>query len=418
VSIAVLTAVTDAAWEADFVAAGGVGDDLHVVRRCVDLADLLAAAAAGLGRVAVVSLDLRRLDGEALTGLAVAGVAVVGLCRDGDADADRRAEQLGIRHVVRSGEPPAEVLAAVAAAVAVEPPTRAEAVRAHAPQLEPPAPGGQVIAVWGPAGAPGRSSVALNVAAELAALGVETLLVDADVYGGVQAQLVGLLDEAPGLAAACRLANNGTLDGAALAELAVRLRPGLRLLTGISRADRWPEIRPSGLAAVLGLAREIATVTVADVGFCLEQDEELSFDTVAPRRNGATVAALESADSVLLVAAGDPVGLQRAVRGRSDLADVVPGVEPVTVVNRVRAAAVGARDPHRDIAEALERFAGLTDVRFVPLDVDAFDRALGAGRTLDEVAPASPARQALQSIAASLVGRAAPVGRRGLLRRR
>ena len=41
--VPVLTAVSDAVWEADLVAALGRGDlGVGVVRRCVDLADLLA----------------------------------------------------------------------------------------------------------------------------------------------------------------------------------------------------------------------------------------------------------------------------------------------------------------------------------------------------------------------------------------
>jgi len=39
------------------------------------------------------------------------------------------------------------------------------------------------------------------------------------------------------------------------------------------------------------------TFTVVDCGFSLEQDEELSFDTAAPRRNGATLATLLAADT-------------------------------------------------------------------------------------------------------------------------
>ena len=101
-----------------------------------------------------------------------------------------------------------------------------------------------MVAVWGPTGAPGRTSVALGIAGELAELGFPTMLIDADVYGGVVAQLLGLLDEAPGLAAACRLANNGTLDLPGLAELAVQVRPGLRVLTGIARAERWLRFHP------------------------------------------------------------------------------------------------------------------------------------------------------------------------------
>jgi Mrp family chromosome partitioning ATPase len=44
-----------------------------------------------------------------------------------------------------------------------------------------------LAAVWGPKGAPGRTTVAVNLAFEAAAAGGEVLLVDADTYGGAVA---------------------------------------------------------------------------------------------------------------------------------------------------------------------------------------------------------------------------------------
>jgi hypothetical protein len=41
--------------------------------------------------------------------------------------------------------------------------------------------------VWGPTGGPGRTTVAVNLAFEAAAIGGEVLLVDADTYGGAVA---------------------------------------------------------------------------------------------------------------------------------------------------------------------------------------------------------------------------------------
>src|SRR4051812_33973865 len=249
-AVPVLTAVSDAIWEAQLVAALERGDHgVNVVRRCVDLADLLATAATGQARAVLLSADLRRLDRDALTRLAVAGVAVVGLVVPGDEQAERRLRQLGVQHVLPADAPAEEVSSALVAAVGAadvvghdyaDPRAVLPAPVDAPPEIETSLNGtGRVIAVWGPTGAPGRTSVALGVASELAALGHSTLLIDADVYGGVVAQLLGLLDEAPGIAAACRLANNGSLDLPALAELAVRVRPGLRVLTGIARAERW-----------------------------------------------------------------------------------------------------------------------------------------------------------------------------------
>ena len=434
-AVPVLTAVSDARWEAQLVAALERGDlGVSVVRRCVDLADLLATAATGQAQAALLSADLRRLDRDALGRLSVAGVAVVGLVPPGDEEAERRLRQLGVLHILPSDSTPEDlssaVMQAVHGAVAPSPGERAaladprDAMPDLPPPLEPivvPDTGlgtGRIVAVWGPTGAPGRTTVAVTLASEIAALGRSVMLVDADVYGGVVAQVLGLLDEAPGLAASRRLANNGALDLPSLADLARTVSPTLRVLSGIARADRWPELRPTAVEVVLELSRSLASTTVVDCGFALEQDEELAYDTAAPRRNGATLTVLETADAVYVVGAADPVGLQRLVRGLTELKEAVPGVQPVVVVNKLRPSAIPG-NAEQEVRGALSRYAGVEQVLFVPADVEGLDRALAAGRTLAEAVPASPARAAVSSMAAALLGVAppAPAKRRVLSRR-
>ncbi|MEP6629768.1 MAG: hypothetical protein ABJA89_04820, partial [Lapillicoccus sp.] len=148
-----------------------------------------------------------------------------------------------------------------------------------------------------------------------------------------------------------------------------------------------------------------------DCGFNLEDDEELSYDTMAPRRNAATLTTLSLADEVVAVGGCDPVSLQRLVRGLQELGEV-SGPRPVVVVNRVRPGAVGAR-PETRVAEALSRFAGVEDVVFVPDDPAALDAALLEGRSLAECAPQSPVRAAVRGLAARVAGVAVPHGRRG-----
>ncbi len=116
---------------------------------------------------------------------------------------------------------------------------------------------------------------------------------------------------------------------------------GLRVLTGIPRAERWTELRAPSVAHVLTVARQLAGFVVVDCGFSIEDDEELSYDTLAPRRNAATLTALEPADELLVVGSGDPIGLQRLVRAVQDLGGV-PAPTPRVVVNKVRASAVGS----------------------------------------------------------------------------
>jgi Flp pilus assembly CpaE family ATPase len=231
------------------------------------------------------------------------------------------------------------------------------------------------------------------------------------VYGGVVAQVLGLLDESPGLAGAARQAGSGTLDTAALVRLAWSVRPHLRVLTGLARADRWPELRPRAVATVLEEARRLAALTVVDCAFSVEDDEELSFDTAAPRRNGATLGVLESADTVLCVSGADPVALQRSIRALDQLREVLPDVEPLLVVNQVRRGPV-AGNPQEEIAASLERFAGREVRFFLPADRRATDAALASGRTLAEVAPGSPLRTGLRSLAAELAEVAPAVGAR------
>jgi len=213
------------------------------------------------------------------------------------------------------------------------------------------------------------------------------------------AQVLGMLDEAPGLAAAARAAAQGTLDLTTLARLTPSVAPDLRVLSGISRADRWPELPSSSLDAVWSVARGLAEWTVVDCGFCLEQDEVLSYDTRAPRRNAATLSALEAADVVLVVGSGDPVGIQRLVRGLGELTDLGLGATRVVLVNRVRASVAGPH-PGDAVAQALARYAGVTDAHLVPEDRAAVDTALLEAKTLREAAPGSPVRRALAGVAA------------------
>lgn len=436
-TVPVLAAVTGSAWEAQLVAGlERTPTAIVVVRRCVDLADLLAAASTGTARAVLLSAELRRLDRDALSRLAAAQLAVVGLHTPGDEAAEIRLRQLGVSHVLPADAAAEDVAAAVAAAVseaasgsstASDGATDAAAysrplagLGAGPPAQEGSVPAergsGRVVAVWGPTGAPGRTTIAVGLAGALARSGVSTVLADADVYGGVVAQVLGLLDEAPGLAAAVRLANSGTLDLTGLARVAPVVAPDLRVLTGISRSERWPELRPAALEQVWDLARSLASVTVVDCGFCLELDEELSFDTAAPRRNGATLVTLARADVVLAVGAADPVGLQRLLRGIGALREAAPGVVPRIVLNRVRRSAVGP-EPHRQLREALERYAGIRDPTFVPEDGDTLDSALLQGRLIAEAAPESPVGVAMAELAADVVG-ASPLRRRRGLRRR
>ncbi len=441
-SHAVVTAAEGAVWESALLeAAARDPSGFDVVRRCVDVLELMAVCESGQAKVALVDARLRGFDvlcQERLTASGVATVAVLGSAREAD---EAQVRAAGVGHVVDSEDGWEVVRSVLALALAdlgasgdgavpdrglADPRTtgaRSEVSAEPGSRHGGPGPTagsdelewqagpdvgrvgvpGRVIVVWGPTGAPGRTTVAVNLADELSSLGRQVLLIDADVYGGVVAATIGLVEESPGLIAACRQAQSRVLDPQTLAALAWQVRPGLRVLTGPSRADRWPELRPAAVSELIGVARSLADFIVLDVAFCLETDEELSFDTMAPRRNGVTLACLDAADDVLAVGAGDPVGLLRLVRGLDDLAAVEVSGAVSVVVNRVRSDVV-AGEPTTEIRTALQRFAGCAPAAYLPWDPVAAGAAALGGRTLGEVAAGSPLHVAVAALAAALAG--------------
>jgi MinD-like ATPase involved in chromosome partitioning or flagellar assembly len=289
--------------------------------------------------------------------------------------------------------------------------TRVRPVRpaASTPGDELRAPRGTVIAVWGPDGAPGRTSIAIALAAELADTanggttnGGTIALADADTHAASIAPALGLLDEAPGFAAACRLAGSGALDRGQFERIAQPHRAGrgdIQVLTGLGRASRWPELTAERVAGVLTAARDWAAVTVVDIAASFEHDEELMTDLNAPRRNAATIEVLRSADRVVAVGAADPIGLSRFLRAHAELTELVDPDRVVTVINKLRSSAIGL-NAAAQIQQTLARFGGIEAPVLVPWDPAAFDAALLSGRTLLDAAPRSNARAAIRGLSA------------------
>jgi len=261
-------------------------------------------------------------------------------------------------------------------------------------------PRGTVVAVWGPAGAPGRTTLAVGVAAEIAARGFSVALCDVDTHSASVAPALGLMDEAPGFAAACRLAAAGSLDRAELERIGQRHGPadgGFWVLTGIGQPNRWPELSAERVLATIEECRRWVDYVVLDTASSLENDEEISSDLFAPRRNAATLTALREADHVVSVASADPIGLARFLRTHGDLADVVVTDRITVVANKVRGSAIGL-NPGGQVAQTLARFGGIESPVIVPWDQSGCDAAVLSGLTLDEVAPRSPARLAIQRL--------------------
>nr|MDQ2699050.1 P-loop NTPase [Actinomycetota bacterium] len=300
-----------------------------IVARLVGWRDVLESLDMLAPEVVLVGAGRDTLSAELLTGCDDRGIRLIALA---GGDAERaHAAHLGLHEVVDRSAAWSEIEPLVRGGVPV--PARVGESSPRGPRAA------SLIAVWGPAGAPGRTTIAVNLAAELAAAGHSVALVDADPYGGSVAPSLGLLDEAPGLASACRLAAGGALDRAELERIAQRYsapRASFDVFTGLVGPSRWPELAADRVAGALAAIRGWVEYVVVDTGFSLERDEELTSDQFAPRRNAATFASLSSADRVVAVGLGDPVGLSRFLRGHGELVDLVDAERIDVVVNRVR----------------------------------------------------------------------------------
>jgi len=495
-SVGVLLAL-DGSVESEVVQAlDSPGSGVRVVRRCADVPEVLAAAAAGLGRIAVLDAELPGVDRAVVSRLRAADVrtvlvaaqdqtkrcrslgpdavepatggpgaladAVIALARHGVGPDDgapalsgRTADVAGRQAAAGLGAP-SEVLSVLSSdgsttagsggpgygavpdrAEDGTPPAPGPPSNPRAPESEdhaPAAPGtsgevgpaderrpGGLVVVWGPPGAPGRTTLAVHLAAELAVLAGSANLIDADTEAPSVTQVLGILDDASAVAAVARQALNGRLDPEVLRRLCPVVDGNIHVMTGLTRADRWREVPAAALEVVWDVARASAPWTVVDTGATLDGDPD---GTYGPRRHEATASALAAADVVVVVGAGEPVGMRRLVMALGELSDAEllgPGTCRTVVVNRVRASAAGP-SPSRSVHEALARFAGVGDAVVVPDDRPALDRAVLQGRTLTQVAPASPARRAIQELAHRLAGerprRARRRGAGGLLRAR
>jgi MinD-like ATPase involved in chromosome partitioning or flagellar assembly len=217
-----------------------------------------------------------------------------------------------------------------------------------------------VIAVWGPIGAPGITTTAISLSTVCAQAGLSTLLCDVDSRGSSVAIALGVLDETPGFAAACRLAGRNELTHSEIRRIVNTVeRDGVSfsVLTGVPRASRWAEVGPEKVRQVVDLVRGMYDVVIVDVGFGIEENEWID---EAPQRDGAAREILRRADSVIAVGSPDAVGVSRIIRGLDEIRELCE--PPVLILNRA-APGSGA-----DAADAILRFSDHIVRTIIPTD--------------------------------------------------
>lgn len=251
---------------------------------------------------------------------------------------------------------------------------------------------GRVITFWSAHGSAGKSTLASNLACELASSGQRVFLLDADTYAPSLAQLFGLFDHPAGLGAACRILGQDRFDIEQLNRLSLQLAIGrktLTIMTGIGTHQRWAEVTAERLCALIEVAKQNFDFILVDVASPLENGLTLAYSNLA--RNAATRTALELADSVVAISAADPISIKRFLDA---LGEVPVRSEMITVVNRLRTAALGS-GPKQQITETLSRLANLEVDAFIPEDQPSFDKAVLTNLPIALSKRNSPARAAI-----------------------
>ena len=259
---------------------------------------------------------------------------------------------------------------------------------------------GLSIAVWGPTGAPGRTTVATSVASLMAGRGLRVLVIDADTRSGAIAPALGLLDEVPGFIASCRLADRDQVTPDDLRRLAHRYEHGgvvADVLTGVTSGRHYPEVTADTVAQVVAMSQTIWEVVVIDTG----SDISPAGREPQPSETVATTC-LRVADEAIALCQATPVGVARFARVIDDATTLRGGKPFPAVLNGVDPARRSLSD-EATLREALRRFAGVSTLQVIARDTAACRQAEMLGVSVADCTPGSAVVSGLKALAGGWV---------------
>jgi len=174
-----------------------------------------------------------------------------------------------------------------------------------------------LVAVLGPKGGTGKTTIATNLAADLAIRGRETLLVDLDLQFGDVGVVLGVDPEHTiyDLATA-----GGTMDAERLRGFTGRSRDGVNVLLAPVRPDQADAVTAEHITAILDLARTTYDVVIVDT---------------PPAFTAGVIAAVDQADLIVMLGSFDLPGLKNMKLGMETLQMMdVPSARILPVLNR------------------------------------------------------------------------------------
>ncbi|MCX6477959.1 MAG: AAA family ATPase [Micrococcales bacterium] len=251
-----------------------------------------------------------------------------------------------------------------------------------------------VIAVTSPHGSTGKTTVAINIALELAAEKARVLLIDGDIQGPAVANHFALTQQPAGLQAALRIASQQRFDLEQLERLSFQFqRSTLRIMPGSQNFPSQPFDQES-VANILETARSGYEFTVVDLG-------SLSADANGTQSE-LTNAIIALADRTIVVCLADPIGIFRLLGIENLIAASSKTVD--LVMNRVRNSVIASA--RREIAITLQRLSTLEPKAYLPDDPQHIDQAVRTGVPATSLSRSGSFRQALTGyVRTELLGR-------------
>lgn len=268
----------------------------------------------------------------------------------------------------------------------------------------------KLISVWSPPGSPGKSTLALSIAAELAESGKKVFLLDADTWAPSLDLQLGLAEHPAGLAAACRLVAQERFDQEQLERLSTVMTVGagaLTVMTGLSSESRWAEVSAEKLDDLIMIASRHFDFVVLDLGSPI--GPALGSLSSPVERNAVSRWAVTYSDKVIAVCGADPVSIARFLTSYSELSELSPKGQVLTVVNRLRTSVLGS-SAKQQIIQTLARMGQIEVTGFIPDDPAAADAAIK-----DSVPIALGRRSSQARLAIALFTRTQVLGERNKL---
>ena len=222
------------------------------------------------------------------------------------------------------------------------------------PHHSTPAP---LIAVWGSAGAPGATSMAVGLASAIAA-SRRAVLIDADCLAPSVSELLSVPSDGSGLLGALRVARNED------PPVELFLACGGSARVGKSTFQVLTGMRPGSLGRLEAGAMSTLVDVLLESGIAIVVDLKCGVGGSEPTIEKQTLdGVLNRADRVILVTWASDVGVTRGVRDWNVLHD---SIKPGSISIALRSADRSPGFAFREAARAMWELTGCTDIHHLP----------------------------------------------------